>query len=77
MSKKQFDPIIDDVTLFYVGAALYLDLDSSRVDYNLACAGIELTADNIPEARKIIKQMYPDRYAAAREAARRLFGGGL
>ena len=56
----------DPVTLFYVGAALYLDLESSEVDAILAERGLALAEDNIDECREVIRRARPEAYQAGR-----------
>jgi hypothetical protein len=54
---------------FYVGAAIYLNLDSIEVDAALAEQGLVLTEDTIAECRDAIRDAYPERYEAGRQAA--------
>ena len=42
-------------TLFYVGAALYLDLESAQVDAILARAGLDPEADTLADCRAAVK----------------------
>lgn len=57
--------------LFYVGAALYLDLDSDEVDIILAAAGLAVEINSVEECRDAIRVHFPERHA--RGAEMRLF----
>ena len=56
----------DPVTLFYVGAGLYLDLDAEEVDEILAEHGLTLSRDNIAECRDVIRRTRLEAYQAGR-----------
>jgi hypothetical protein len=47
---------------FYVGASLYLGLDSNEVDDALAKAGLDVNTNTSKECTEVIKIAYPTRY---------------
>ena len=53
---------------FYVGAALYLDLDSDEVDMALAKRGLDARLNTLEKCRAALKDAYPDRYRLGRTA---------
>ena len=53
---------------FYVGAALYLDLDSDEVDEALAVRGLSARFDTLEKCRAALREAYPDRYRLGRTA---------
>lgn len=55
---------------FYVGALLYLDLESDEVDDILAAADLDVHTNTVAECREAIKLAYPKRYELGKR-----FGG--
>jgi hypothetical protein len=55
-------------TLFYVGAAIYLDLDSDEIDRALATRGLSIAGNSVEECRNAIREMFPQRFAAGKGA---------
>lgn len=55
------------VDLFYIGAAVYLDLDSVEIDQILEARGLELTEDTIAECRAAVQAAELTRYEAGRD----------
>lgn len=58
----------EESTLFYIGAALYLDIDSDDLDRALATRGLTVADNSVEECRSAIREMYPQRFAAGKGA---------
>lgn len=62
--------------LFYIAAALYLDLDSDQVDQILAAAGLDPEADPLPACRAAVRAAVGRQtWEAGAAAGRMLFDG--
>jgi len=48
--------------LFYVGAVIYLNLDSTEVDNMLNNAGLSVENNSVAECREVIRKHFPERY---------------
>jgi hypothetical protein len=53
--------------LFYIGAALFLNLDSAEVDIILATVKLTVEASSVTECRKVIRAHFPGRYELVRK----------
>jgi hypothetical protein len=60
-----------DAAAFYMGAAMFLDLDSDEVDHVLAKMGLSVQANSARECRDALAQLYPDRYERGRVLGQR------
>jgi len=54
--------------LFYVGAALFLRLDSDEVDDVLARYELSVQRDSVEACRNAIREEYPERFEAMRRS---------
>lgn len=53
--------------LFYIGASLFLNLDSDEVDTILATVKLTVEASSAAECREVIRAHFPERYELVRK----------
>lgn len=53
--------------LFYIGASLFLNLDSTEVDIILATVKLAVETSSVTECRGIIRAHFPERYELVRK----------
>jgi len=52
--------------LFYIGASLFLNLDSGEVDVILAASKLTVETNSVLECREVIRAHFPERYELVR-----------
>lgn len=52
--------------LFYVGAAIFLDLDSTEVDDALSAKNLTVESNSVSECTECIRRCFPERFSFSR-----------